>query len=172
MKTFYIILVFSLLLILGCNKEENNTPVGYPMSFDVYLDLQKPDGSPYNEGEVEAKGGFLDEEGHLIFNGDWITLPVDVEISAMLEKRVFGPFGLSIGWESGEEPEEGTEWVINNILLLLYKNISDIDTLRGRDSTRYPEFRYFDIFKNGTLLQRFNDPDNYIERPWNITIQK
>src|SRR5690554_2094542 len=115
MKTFYIILVFSLLLILGCNKEENNTPVGYPMSFDVYLDLQKPDGSPYNEGEVEAKGGFLDEEGQLIFNGDWITLPVDVEISAMLEKRVFGPFGLSIGWESGEEPEEGTEWVINNI---------------------------------------------------------
>ncbi len=170
MKTIYILSIFSIIMILACNKEENLPSGGDLLTYNVYLDLQKSDGTSFNEGEIEAKGGYLNEEGQLVYNGDWFQLPIDTDIFG---KTVFGPFEIGVSSGGGSnEPEPGTEWVSNTLLLLRYQGITEIDTLRSRDSSRYPDFRYFDIFKNDTLLQRFNDPDNYIERPWYITIQK
>jgi hypothetical protein len=172
MKTIFILSIFSLLLATACNKEENNATSGFPMIYNMYFDLQRPDGSSFNEGEVEAKGAYLNEAGELIFQEEWFELPVNSDFSDVLEKRVFGPFELGMGWESGQEPEEGTEWVANHFLLLRYQGISEIDTLRSKTSARYPDYYYFDIFKNDELIVRLNDPDNYTERPWYITIQK
>ncbi|MGO3183018.1 MAG: hypothetical protein ACTIJ9_09320 [Aequorivita sp.] len=172
MKTFFILSIFSLFLILSCNKEENNPGTGLPAEYNVFLNLRNQDGNSFEEGQIEAKAAFINQEGQIVYNGDWFPLPIAPDQSNSIGQNVFGPFFLSIGWEAGQEPEEGTEWVTNNLLLLRYEGLSEIDTLRGRDSMRYPEYRYFDIFKNGTHLQRFNDPENYIEKPWYITIQK
>ncbi len=168
MRSFYLISIFSLLLISSCNKEENNPRNGLPAEYNVFLNLQKADGSPFNLGEVEAKGAYLNEGDELIFQGDWFQLPIDSDYSDVFGERVFGPFDLGIGWESGQEPEEDTEWVTNQLLLLRYQGISEIDTLRSRDSARYPDFRYFDIYKNDSLIKRLNN----LEAPWKITIQK
>ncbi len=172
MKTFYIIPIFSLFLILSCNKEEKNPNSGDPITYNVYLDLQKSDGTSFGEGEIEAKGGFFNEEGELVFNGDWFLLPVSSDYTDIFGKSLFGPFEIGVSSEGNDETEPGTEWVSNQLLLLRYQGISEIDTLRSRDSSRYPDYRYFDVFKNDTLIERFNDPENYIERPWYIIIQK
>lgn len=173
MKTLSILSIFSFLFISGCNKDENKSENGFPVEYKVFLELQKSDGTSFNEGEVEAKGAYLDEEGALVFMGDWVQLPIDSEHSGILEKTVFGPFQIGMGSEGDyDAPEPGTEWVTNQLLLLRYQGITEIDTLRSRDSARYPDFRYFDIFKNDSLIQRFNDPENIIEYPWYISIQK
>lgn len=170
MKIFCILSIFSLFFVLSCNKEENNpSTTSDPKTYSVFLDLQRFDGSSFNKGEVEAKGAFITEEGELIFQGDWFQLPLASDYyTDIFGKTVFGPFDIGIGWESGQEPKEGTQWVRDQLLLLRYQGISEIDTLRSRDSARYPDFRYFDIYKNGTLLERLN----IMEAPWKITIQK
>lgn len=173
MKIFIIISILSLMVILACNKEDNTSGSGDPVFYTVFLELQKSDGTSFNEGEIEAKGAYLNEEGELIFQGDWFQLPIDPEFSSILEKTVFGPFDIGIGSEGDyDAPELGSEWVSNTLLLLRYQGITEIDTFRSRDSARYPDFRYFDLFKNDTLIQRFNDTANYIERPWHISITK
>lgn len=172
MKIFYIISIFSLLLTTACNKEENNTSSGFPAIYNMYFDLQRTDGTSFNEGEIEAKSAYLNEDGELIIQEEWHELPVNSDYSDILDKRVFGPFELGMGWESGQEPPVGTEWVNNHFLLLRYQGIAEIDTLRSKNSAKYPDYYYFDIFKNEELIIRLNDPENYTERPWYITIQK
>ena len=172
MRTLIFISILSLWFILACNKEDHGSENTFPVTYEVFLELQKSDGTSFNEGEIEAKGAYLNKEGQLIFIGDWFQLPVDSGYSKIFEKTVFGPFEIGIGSEGDNELEPGIEWVSNQLLLLRYQGITEIDTLRSRDSARYPDFRYFDIFKNTTLIQRFNDPKNYIERPWYISITK
>ncbi len=167
MKTYYIISIFSFLFFSGCNKEENKPSSGDLITYNVYLDLQRTDSTSFDEGEVEAKGAYLNQDGELIFQGDWFQLPVSSDFTDIFGKSLFGPFeiGVSDG-DSNQEP--GTVRVYNQLLLLRYQGISETDTLRGRDSSRYPDFRYFDIYKNDTLIQRLND----MEAPWKITVQK
>lgn len=172
MKNTLIIFALFLICLTACNKDENQEVSGDPATFNLYIELLKPDGTSFEEGEVEAKSGYQDEDGMNIYVGDWYNLPVSQYHSDLLNKKVFGPFELGIGWESGEDPEEGTEWVMSQLLLLRYEGISEMDALRGRDSIRFPEFRYFDIFRNGLLVKSFGDPDIPMEGPMYITIQK
>ncbi len=168
MKTVYIISIFSLLMITSCNKEENSSGSGDPFIYTMFLDLQREDGTSFNEGEIEAKAAYINEDGELIFRGDWY--PMSVASNYYIDifgKTVFGPIDIGISTVD-YNPEPGTEFVSNEIYLLRYDGNTEMDTLRIRDSSRYQEFRYFDIFKNDSLLVRLND----IEAPWKVTIQK
>lgn len=71
MKTLVNISILSLVFILACHKEDNVSGNGFPVTYNVFLELQKSDGTSFNEGEVQAKGAYLNEEGQLIFNGEW-----------------------------------------------------------------------------------------------------
>lgn len=170
MKTLNIILVLVLLSFTSCVKDENQKASDDPYTFNMYFQLLKPDGTLFKEGEIEAKGGYLNETGEFVTNGEWYKLSVDPFISDILNKDVFGPFEVGVGWESNEEPRTGTQWVTNTLTLLRYEGLSAVDTLKVRDSMNYPEFRYFDVFKNGNFIHRFNDNDS--DLPWHITIQK
>lgn len=179
MKTTKIILIIFLFAITGCNKEDHNEiNSDSPFIYNVYLELLKADGISFKEGEVEAKGGYMDAEGAVYYFNDWVQLPIDTYQSDILNKIIFGPFeiGVSVGQGvaggDGDGSEQEREWVSNQLLQLRYQNIEEIDVLRSRDSTNYPEFRYFDIFQNDILIQRFGYPENYVEAPWYITIQK
>ncbi len=174
MRVTIFILVISLMLYTGCDKNNNDDTggQGIPFQYSLYFEIIKQDGNSFQEGEIEARWAYLNEEGQITNLGDWGDFNIDIYASDTSGKTLFGPFGLGIGTEPGEEPEDGTEWVTNNLLLLRYQGITEVDTLRSRDSARYPEYRYFDIYKNDIHMQRFNDPENNIEYPWHISIIK
>lgn len=161
-----------LLLFSSCNKDENNDSSGTPFPYNLYFEITNQDGDSFIEGDIEVKSAFYNEDGTIIYSDEWYTLPIAQDLSDSIEDPLFGPYNIGMGWESGEEPEQGEEWVTNQILLMRYQGVTEVDTLRSRDSARYPDYRYFDVYKNDELIQRFNDPQNYIEKPWSITIQK
>lgn len=173
MKTKKIILIIFLFSIIGCNKEDHNEiNSDSPFIYNVYLELLKADGTSFKEGEVEVKGGYMNDEGVVYYSGDWSQLPIDTYQSDILNKIIFGPFEIGVSVVHEDELEQGMEWVSNQFLQLRYQDFREIDVLRSRDSTKHTEYRYFDIFKNDTLIQRFGYPENYVEAPWYITIQK
>lgn len=106
MKTLNLILVLALFFFTSCIKDESQKINGEPHTFNMYFQLLKPDGTLFEDGEIEAKDGCFDEVGYFINNGEWYKLSVDSFISDILKKDVFSPFEVGIGWELGMSPRQ------------------------------------------------------------------
>lgn len=173
MKIGNTILVFLLLFISACSKENNSSQTGLPVEYNLFFHILKSDGKIFEYGEVKGKSGYFNEEGIMVFNEIWYDLPISNDNSHLLGKTVFGPYFLGMSDDGyNREPDPGEMIEYKQLLLLKYEDSTQIDTLLSRNWSIYPEFRYFDIYKNDTLVQRFNDANNPVEPPWYITIQK
>ena len=73
------------------------------------------------------------------------------------------------GWEYGDEPDAGSQWVTKTYVYLKYMDTEVIDTIVLRDSIYYPEYRYFDLFLNGEKIEYTMAP-NQIE--WLVSLTK
>ncbi len=169
MKTKLFITTICLSILFGCSKDKTNSEV-QPKDYSVLLHISRPDGSSYFEGEVEARPGYVDEEGKIEYYGDWSVFRIEQNFSDQMGEKYFGPFHVGTGIIEGAEPEQGTITVNNQILLLRYEGSQQIDTIRAKDSLLYPEFRYFDMYKNDNFIKRFNVIEDANEEPWFISI--
>lgn len=172
MKTPLYLIVLSLVTFLSCSKDKDE-PIsgGFPLFYNLYLNLDRADGIPFQEGEIEAKGGYITAEGETIYTGDWYSMTIEQDNLNTDLNGAFGPLFLSIGWEDGMEPEIGKTWSLDYITQLRYAGVEEVDVIRVNDTMAYPDFRYFDIYKNDVLMQRF-DALEYESFPWSIAITK
>ncbi|WP_310992066.1 hypothetical protein [Aequorivita marina] len=172
MKETFLMTALCMFLFLGCTKENDTGITEQPKEYNLYLDISKPDGSSYSEGEVEARSGYINVDGEIEYYGEWNIFKVDRLISDQMGKNYFGPYYIGGSIIEGNNPEPGTESVYNQILLLRYNGTQETDTLRTRDSILYPEYRYFDIFKNDNFIQRFEITESSDNDPWLISLIK
>ncbi|MEX0996969.1 MAG: hypothetical protein WDZ45_07965 [Flavobacteriaceae bacterium] len=168
MKNLMLIVLASIIAI-ACSKKGDDISENYPGVLNLYIDLKKSDGTPFEEGEISS---FQEYE----FNGEyaggsieWLVLEKRLKES-LGQEPYFGPcIDYMFGWESGEEPDHGSQWVNKIYLYLKYMNTEIIDTIMLRDSANYPEYRHYNLYLNGEEIEYSTAPNN-IE--WLITITK
>ena len=51
MKTITV-LIFASIIVFACSKKDDEKGDGYPGVFNLYFDLKKSDGTPFEQGEV------------------------------------------------------------------------------------------------------------------------
>lgn len=172
MKNIIFITTLFMFLIMGCSRDNSTGEAGKPKEYNLYLNISKADGSSYSEGEVEVRRGYIDPEGQIKYNGEWNTFKVDRLMSDRMNKNCFGPYFIGMSITDGKDNQQENEGVYNQILLLRAQESQKIDTLKIRDSISYPEYRYFDIFKNDDFIKRFEITDDYENEPWLISLTK
>jgi hypothetical protein len=147
-----ILTAFVCSIIFACSKDDSNEPQNLPKSAFVHFELLKLDGTSFNQGDIEYKTGGYDSQGHLVFSSEWMVLP-------KIEESYFGNIEFQLG--PGYSPiTEGTEWIYKKYVLLKYYDTEVIDTIIIRDSARYPEYRYYDIFLNNEIIQSYTQEED------------
>src|SRR5690606_25330701 len=137
-----------------------DTGNSYPGVFYLYFDLKKSDGTSFEEGEVfyfqqhEINGKLFN------YTEEWSVL--NKTLNELLGQELyFGPCGeFPHGWEYGDEPDDGSQWVNKTYVYLKYMDTEITDTIVLRDSTHYPEYRYYDLFLNGEKTEYSTAPNN------------
>jgi|SRR5690554_2230463 hypothetical protein len=162
-----IILALTGILILACSKKDDETGGGYPASLFLYFDIKKSDGTPFEEGEVFYYQRYDGQPSN--HPEEWYVL--NKTLNELLGQELyFGPCGeYMYGWEYGDEPDAGSQWVTKTYVYLKYMDTEVIDTIVLRDSIYYPEYRYFDLFLNGEKIEYTMAP-NQIE--WLVSLTK
>jgi len=164
-----IVLIFTCIISFACSKNDIDNTDNFPGVLYLYFDIKKSDNTPFEEGEI-----LYSQEN--IFNGEhsgnpeeWVVL--EKTFNGLLgEEPFFGPCGeYMYGWEDGDEPAQGSQWVNKTIVYLKYMNTGIIDTIMLRDSANYPDYRYYDLYLNGNEIEYSKAPNN-IE--WLISITK
>lgn len=169
MKTI-IVIAFASMMIIACSKKGDDTGSGgIPGDIRLYFDLKKSDGTPFEEGEIQFFQA-IEQDGHYYEESlEWLVLDKSI-YEYFGEEVFFGPCGYyMVGWEPGDEPENGSQWVNKIYVYLKYMDTEVIDTIMLRDSTQYPEYSYYDLFLNGEEIEYSMSPS---QLEWLISIIK
>jgi hypothetical protein len=162
MKTV-ITLALTSILILACSKKDDQVGSGFPELASLYFDLKKSDGTSFEEGDIFYKEGIFNYDNELVFWEEWEILKKD---NAYFSGPIF-----PVGWEAEDAPEVGSEWVKKRYYILKYLDTEVIDTIMVRDSTQYPEYRYFDIYLNNEIIKRYTQEES-ADFSWLVSLTK
>lgn len=162
-------LIFASIIVFACSQKDDEKGDGYPGVFNLYFDLKKSDGTPFEQGEVFFSQQYETNGELYSFTEGWEVLNKTVN-ELLGQELYFGPCGeYMFGWEDGDEPDNGSQWVNKTYVYLKYMGTEVIDTIVLRDSTHYPKYRHYDLFLNGEEIEYTTAPNN-IE--WLISIAK
>lgn len=168
-KTVFTLVLVSIMVFACSKNDDKENTGGFPGFFLLYFDLTKSDGTPFEEGEVLYTQQYETNGEHSNFPEEWHVLKKTLN-ELLGQEFYFGPCGeYMYGWEDGDEPAHGSQWVNKTYVYLKYMDTEVIDTIVLRDSIHYPEYRYYDLYLNGEKIEYSTAPNN-IE--WLISITK
>ena len=164
------LIIFASIIAFACSKDDKPQQVNDYGSVDLYLDIFKSDGTPFEAGEILRQYITRDYEDNWMYVDYWLEMPKVTDRDST--KWYFGPTGYNPPNLNYYENIPNYEIYSDAMDIIKYLDTDVIDTLYFRERLLWPNVN-IEVFLNGILIDSYvSDSGYYMPRPWVIEIAK